>query len=131
MILDQVCVAKTLLNSWSCWGTVEMARTKFSQAKLGRRWKLECELELCSKCTIVLKVFATRTAWDFHNVIPTDHRSFLKCKVLFGMSIKGIVKIERKKNWPNFFCQYCQPAKNQPKSHFILFLKMAPCATFM
>ena len=84
-----------------------------------------------SKCTIVLKVFATRTAWDFHNVIPTDHRSFLKCKVLFGMSIKGIVKIERKKNWPNFFCQYCQPAKNQPKSHFILFLKMAPCATFM
>ena len=46
-----------------------------------------------SKCTIVLKVFATRTAWDFHNVIPTDHRSFLNCNVLLGMSIKDIVKM--------------------------------------
>ena len=60
-----------------------------------------------SKCTIVLKVFATRTAWDFHNVIPTDHRSFLKCNVLLGMSIKDIVKMSMHNN--NYF--YKLPAQ--------------------
>ena len=94
MILDQVCVAKTLLNSWSCWGTVEMAHQVFS-GKIGQAVEARMRTRAMqrSKCTIVLKVFATRTAWDFHNVIPTDHRSFLKCNVLLGMSIKDIVKM--------------------------------------
>ena len=94
MILDQVCVAKTLLNSWSCWETVEMAHQVFS-GKIGQAVEARMRTRAMqrSKCTIVLKVFATRTAWDFHNVIPTDHRSFLKCNVLLGMSIKDIVKM--------------------------------------